>query len=86
MSVGIPIVVDEIGTLDGSNTITAIQTISEHGFAVFCATPKPEPALMEGIKQWITIDRFQVNKPKVEKCHTLILPELVERIGDLTAG
>lgn len=83
VSVGIPIVVDEIGTLDSSNTKTAIQTVAEHGFAVFCATPKLEPALMEGVRQWITIDRFQVNQPMVPKCHTLILPDLVERIGDV---
>ena len=84
VSVGIPIVLDEIGTLDSSNTKTAIETVAEHGFAVFCATPKPEPALMEGVRQWITIDRFQVNQPMVPKCHTLILPDLVERIGDLS--
>lgn len=83
VAVRIPIIVDEIGTLDSSNTKTAIQTVAEHGFAVFCATPKPEPALMEGIRQWITIDRFHVQQPLVPQCHTLILPELVERIGDM---
>ncbi|MEY8198119.1 MAG: hypothetical protein RPS47_02645 [Colwellia sp.] len=86
VSVRIPIVVDEIGTLDGSNTITTIQTVAEHGFAVFCATPKPEPALMEGIRQWITIDKFQVKRPVIKNCHTLILPDLIERIGDLASA
>ncbi len=83
VSVGIPIVVDEIGTLDSKNTLTAIQTIAEQGFAVFCATPKPEPALMESIKRWVTIDRFQVEQPRVNACRTLILNEFVESIGDV---
>jgi len=82
-TVGIPIVVDEIGTLDSSNTKTAIDTVAEHGFAVFCATPKPEPALMEGVRRWITIDRFQVTQPTVKNCYTLILPDLIEHIGDV---
>ena len=79
--VKIPIIVDEIGTLDSQNTLTAIETIESQGFAVFCATPEAKPALMESIKRWITIDRFTVEKPREPECHTLILEDFIESIG-----
>ncbi|CAA0096252.1 Uncharacterised protein [BD1-7 clade bacterium] len=78
ITVGIPIVVDEIGTLDGNNKLAAIDTIAEQGFAIFCATPTPEPAIMEEIGRWVCIDKFNISKPVVNKCHTLILPECIE--------
>lgn len=84
-SVGVPIIVDEIGTLDSRNTRTAIRTVAEHGFAVFCATPKPESTVMEGIGRWLAIDRFRVARPRVADCHTCILPSMIESFGECEA-
>lgn len=83
VEVRIPIVVDEIASLDGTNTTTTIDMVSAHGFTVFCATPKPEPAVMDAIGRWLTIGRFNVANPRVEECHTLLLPSLVESCGTI---
>ena len=85
-SVGVPIIVDEIGTLDSRNTRTAIRTVAEHGFAIFCATPKPESTVMEGIGRWLAIDRFRVRRPQVPDCHACVLPSMVESFAARVDG
>lgn len=77
-TVCLPIIVDEIASFDGANKNTAIKTIGEQGFSVFCATPTPEPAVMSGIGRWVSLNKFTIENPMVRNCHTLITPKLVE--------
>ncbi|UZE97233.1 coiled-coil domain-containing protein [Alkalimarinus alittae] len=74
----IPIIVDEIGTLDGKNTSATIKQIAEHGFSIFCATPTFSPLVANLVGRWVSIDRFSVTAPLVKKCHMHILPAHIE--------
>jgi hypothetical protein len=78
--VTIPIVVDEIGTLDMHNIDATIKQISSKGFTVFCATPHFSPPVIKGCGNYITMDQFTIEKPVVKGCHLLVLPEYIERL------
>jgi hypothetical protein len=78
--VTIPIVVDEIGTLDMHNIDATIKQISSKGFTVFCATPHFSPPVIKGCGNYITMDQFTIEKPIVKGCHLLVLPEYIERL------
>ncbi|MBA6256445.1 MULTISPECIES: hypothetical protein [unclassified Colwellia] len=78
--VTIPIVVDEIGTLDMHNIDATIKQISSKGFTVFCATPHFSPPVIKGCGNYITMDQFTIEKPVVKGCQLLVLPEYIERL------
>jgi len=78
--VTIPIVVDEIGTLDMHNIDATIKQISSKGFTVFCATPHFSPPVIKGCENYISMDQFKIEKPVVKGCHLLVLPEYIERL------
>lgn len=78
--VTIPIVVDEIGTLDMHNIDATIKQISSNGFTVFCATPHFSPPVIKGCENYISMDQFKIEKPVVKGCHLLVLPEYIERL------
>lgn len=77
-----PIIVDEISTLDFKNTDSTIQQISDHGFSIFCATPSFSGYISQKVGRWIMIDRKRVVKPMVSKCHMNILPHHIEGFGE----
>ncbi|MBU2878739.1 MULTISPECIES: hypothetical protein [Aliiglaciecola] len=81
VSLKMPIIVDEVGTLDFKNTKATIQQISEHGFSIFCATPTFSGFVSKNVGRWIMIDRAKIKKPRVPKCHMHILPEYIESFG-----
>lgn len=76
-----PIIVDEVGTLDFKNTNATIQQIAEHGFSIFCATPTFSGYISRNVGRWIMIDRAKISSPLVAKCHMHILPEHIESFG-----
>ncbi|WP_026970845.1 hypothetical protein [Aliagarivorans marinus] len=77
-----PIIVDEISTLDFKNTDSTIQQISSHGFSIFCATPSYSGYISRKVGRWVMIDRKRVAKPMVSKCHMNILPHHIEGFGE----
>jgi len=79
----LPIIVDEIGTLDHENAPATIAQIIEHGFSIFCATPEYSALINKKVGRWTRIDRFHVEKPMVSGCHLKSLPKHVESIGQL---
>lgn len=79
----LPIIIDEIGTLDHSNAPATIAQIMEHGFSVFCATPEYSALINKKVGRWTRIDRFHVEKPMVSGCYLKSLPKHVESIGEL---
>lgn len=81
VSLKMPIIVDEVGTLDFKNTKATIQQISEHGFSIFCATPTFSGFVSQNVGRWLMIDRAKIQRPLVPKCHMQILPEHVESFG-----
>lgn len=78
----IPIIVDEIGTLDSSNTDSTIKQITEHGFSIFCATPNYSASVSHKVGRWVMIDKSMVKTPLVQNCHLNILPDHVESFGE----
>ncbi|PKI02509.1 hypothetical protein [Glaciecola sp. 33A] len=80
----IPIIVDEISTLDGSNTQSTISQIDSHGFSIFCATPSFSGNLCRLVGRWVRLDSHHVSEPLVSKCHMNILPIDVESFGKNT--
>lgn len=85
VSLKMPIVVDEVGTLDFKNTKATIQQIGEHGFSIFCATPTFSGFISRNVGRWIMLDRAKIKAPRVAKCHMHILPEHIESFGSLTS-
>ncbi|PHS59774.1 MAG: hypothetical protein COB00_17410 [Alcanivorax sp.] len=81
VSLKMPIIVDEVSTLDFQNTKATIQQIGEHGFSIFCATPTFSGFISQNVGRWIMIDRARMKQPRVSKCHLHILPEHVESFG-----
>jgi len=79
----LPIIIDEIGTLDHGNAPATIAQIMEHGFSVFCATPEYSALINKKVGRWTRIDRFHVETPMVSGCHLKSLPKHVESIGEL---
>lgn len=77
-----PIVVDEIGTIDYGNADSTIKQIAEHGFSIFCATPNFSAFIARKVGRWIMIDRAMVKHPLVSKCHMNILPHYCESYGE----
>jgi len=76
-----PIIVDEISTLDSINTDSTIEQITEHGFSIFCATPSFSAFVSHKVGRWVMIDRSTIKQPMVQSCHLNILPEHVESYG-----
>lgn len=79
-----PIIVDEISTLDFKNTSATILQIANHGFSIFCATPSFSAFISKHVGRWVMIDRVKVREPMVSKCHINILPKDVEGYGELS--
>ena len=76
-----PIIVDEISTLDSANTDSTIKQITEHGFSIFCATPNYSASVSHKVGRWVMIDKSTIKAPLVQSCHLNILPEQVESFG-----
>lgn len=77
-----PIIVDEISTLDSKNTDAAIKQIADHGFSIFCATPSFSAFISQKVGRWIMIDRTIVKKPLVNQCYMHLLPSHTESFGE----
>lgn len=82
VTLGIPIVIDEISTLDSENQKATIQHIQGNSFSVFCATPEYSASLVHAIGNHIEIDSFNVDKPMVYGCNTLVLPSFIENVSE----
>jgi hypothetical protein len=78
----IPIVVDEMSTLDGANKGAAANQVLQHGFSVFCATPDFSASLAKLMGSWVMIDAAYIDQPVVDGCHMNILPQHVESFGE----
>lgn len=77
-----PIVVDEIGSLDSANTDSTIKQIADHGFSIFCATPTFSAHISQKVGRWVMVNQATVDAPLAEGCNTVILPEHVESFGE----
>jgi len=75
VNLNMPIVVDEIGTLDRRNMLSTLEQIESHGFSMFCATPTFMSHLCQSVKRWVQIDKMVISEPMVPNCHMNILPE-----------
>ena len=82
VSLRMPIIVDEISTLDFKNTDATIKQIADHGFSIFCATPSFSAFVSQKVGRWVMIDRAMVKAPLVNKCHMNILPSHTESFGE----
>ncbi|NQY87439.1 MAG: hypothetical protein HRT51_06720 [Colwellia sp.] len=76
-----PVIVDEIGTLDAKNTDAIINQITAHGFSIYCATPKFDALVSKKVGNYVMIDQSMIKEPMVKACHMNILPEHIERFG-----
>ncbi|MEQ1738392.1 MAG: hypothetical protein ABL884_00650 [Methyloglobulus sp.] len=57
----LPIVFDEFSSLDEYNQNTAIKAASEHGFALFCASPTVTAEVVSVVDYYITLDDFHAD-------------------------
>lgn len=82
VALNMPIIVDEIGTLDIINAGATITQIADHGFSIFCATPSFSASVARDVGRWIMIDKFRVKTPIVKHCIMNIMPGEVESFGE----
>jgi hypothetical protein len=83
VNLNMPIVVDEIGTLDRRNMLSTLEQIESHGFSMFCATPTFMSHLCQSVKRWVQIDKMVISEPMVPNCHMNILPNDVTVFGEV---
>ena len=77
-----PIIIDEIGDLDDSNTKTIIDCIGQHGFSAFCATPTQRTSVCQSVKRWVHVDyNVLEHAPQVADCVLNIMPEAINYWG-----
>ena len=77
-----PIIIDEIGDLDDTNTKTIIECIGQHGFSAFCATPTQRTSVCQSVKRWIHVDyNVLEHVPQVAECVLNIMPEAINFWG-----
>lgn len=57
----IPIIFDEFTSLDEFNQVTAIKAATQHGFALFCASPTDTAEVVSVVDNYIHLDDFHVN-------------------------
>lgn len=72
-----PIIIDEIGDLDDSNTKSIIECIGEHGFSAFCATPEQRTSVCQNVGRWIYIDFNVLSAPQLPDCYLHIMPDSI---------
>lgn len=78
-----PIIIDEIGDLDDSNTKTIIDCIGQHGFSAFCATPTQRTSVCQSVKRWVHVDyNVLEHAPQVADCVLNIMPEAINYWGE----
>lgn len=77
-----PVIVDEIGTIDRENVKTITEQISSAGFSMFCATPTSSTPICQAVGYYVHIDLCQFRKPLyAERCILNILPEFINHFG-----
>lgn len=81
VNVHLPIVVDEVSTLDAANSMATIQQISEQGFSILCATPEFNAHVAESVGCYILIDKYRANYHMLDQCQMHLLPQHVNRFG-----
>jgi DNA repair exonuclease SbcCD ATPase subunit len=57
----LPVIFDEFTALDEYNQRTAIKAATEHGFALFCASPTVTAEVVSVVDYYITLDDFHAN-------------------------
>src|SRR5690606_19939631 len=80
-SMRLPIVVDEIGTLDSKNTKAVVDQCIDHGFTLFCATPNFSPSLNRIVGRTLNMDAAKVPETRVNECVVQILPQHIDYFG-----
>lgn len=79
-----PIVIDEVAALDGTNTSMIVDCINEHGFSAFCATPLRSAVVCEAVGRWVTVDYNHIEQdvtPVWPGCVLNILPRSISVWG-----
>lgn len=77
----LPIVVDEIGTLDSKNTRAVVEQIIEHGFTLFCATPNYSPTLDRIVGRTLNMDAAVLEKVRVPDCSIHVTAKHINYFG-----
>ena len=82
----LPVIFDEFTALDEYNQRTAIQAATEHGFALFCASPTVTAEVAAVVDYYITLDDFHASTiydPSGER--DVVFHHFWERLYDVTA-
>lgn len=81
----LPVIFDEFTALDEYNQRTAIQAATEHGFALFCASPTVTAEVAAVVDYYITLDDFHagtIYDPSGER--DVVFHHFWERLYDVT--
>lgn len=80
-----PIIIDEIKTLDSDNADAMVSQIEEAGFSLLCATPEFDANTIVLTKNFVHLSNFSLGKTlMVPECSTLTLDEHIQGYGGLS--
>tara|TARA_R110001583_G_scaffold187310_1_gene348558 strand:- start:3468 stop:6428 length:2961 start_codon:yes stop_codon:yes gene_type:complete len=80
----LPLVMDEMASLDSENLQTAIQIAESHGFAVFGASPDQTAEIVHAVRNWINLGLFEADTRSYSKQRKVIYHSQCERLLDLS--
>lgn len=80
-----PIIVDEISTLDAKNMKAAVDLIKGYGFSLFCATPDFTAKVAHNVGAFIELGTFTVTKPLLNECRMKVLRQHVQTFREKDA-
>jgi hypothetical protein len=78
-----PLVMDEVASLDADNLRILIAVTEKHGFRLFSATPELSGLLASVIGNWIALGRLRMTNPLAPEC-TCVWTEDHEELQPLT--
>ena len=82
-----PIIVDEVGTIDKDNIKTIVEHVSNAGFTIICANPGLHADTLRYIPNYIRVDKSLLDgKPKSRDCIFHIMPSQINRQGRVVHG
>ena len=86
-SLRMPIIVDEVGTIDKDNIKTIVEHVSNAGFTIICANPGLHADTLRYIPNYIRVDKSLLDgKPKSRDCIFHIMPSQINRQGRVVHG
>ncbi len=76
----IPLIMDEMGSLDRENLKTAIRIAEEHGFVLFGASPDISSEIVQAVKNYVNLGSFRATTASYNNRRRVVYHSYCERL------